>query len=75
MREISAFVTSKFEDEVTRKNPDMIAFPSSASYLNAARASAEGAAANYLLRLVEADVDASSKELVITMSEVISSDV
>ena len=69
VRVMSAFVTSNFDDEVTKKNPDIIALPSSASYLKAASSSAEGAAANNLLRLVgEADVDASSLELVTVKS-------
>ena len=64
MRVISAFVTSKSDDEVTKKNPDITALPSSASYLNAASSSAEGAAANSLLRLEEEDDEvASSLEL------------
>ena len=76
VREISAFVTSNFDDEVTKKNPDIIALPSSASFLNAASASAEGAAASSLLRLLdEEDVEASFLELTITMSEVINSEV
>ena len=72
VRVISALATSNFEDEVTRKNPDIIALPLSASYLNKASSAAEGAAANILLRLVDEDADAPSLELVITMSEVIS---
>ena len=76
VRVISAFVTAKSDDEVTKKNPDIIALPSSASCLNAASSSAEGAAANSLLRLAEEEDDASSSlELKITMSEVLSVEV
>ena len=60
---------------MTKKNPDIIALPSSASYLNFASSSAEGAAANNLLRLVDVVEEASCLELVMTMSVVNSSEV